>query len=25
LRWWLFTENLSVDGRLSTFAECVDS
>jgi hypothetical protein len=25
LRWWLFTENLSVDVRLSTFAECVDS
>jgi hypothetical protein len=25
LRWWLFTENLSMDVRLSTFAECVDS
>jgi len=25
LRCGLFTENLSVDGRLSTFAECVDS
>jgi hypothetical protein len=25
VRWWLFTENLSVDRRLSTFAECVDS